>query len=58
MQLKNEDGSAFLILTYGADVTQSSLCEYIYMLLDAACEMDGYRLTSDLYEMTEEIEAA
>ena len=55
MQVKKEDGSPVVILTFGDGITPSDLTEYIYMLLDSASQAAGCRIKYDLYEISEEI---
>lgn len=48
-----------VVLTYDDNsVSNASLCEHLWTMLSTACEMDGFTLTTDLYEICEEVTTA
>lgn len=47
--------SAGTVLHYDENTSPAELCSSLWVMLEIACEMDGYELTTDLYEITKEL---
>ncbi len=45
-----------VILSYDdSKISSGSICEHVFTILEILCEQDGSKLTSDLFEICEEI---
>lgn len=52
----NENKTPIVILVYDdSKLSTSDICEHVFTMLETLNEADGFRLTHDLYEITEEI---
>lgn len=55
MHLENDKSNPQAILAYDSNITPGELTEIIFTMLEMASEQAGFKLTSDLYEISEEI---
>lgn len=51
-----ENKTPIVILAYDdSKVSPSDICEHVFTMLETLNEADGFRMTHDLYEISEEI---